>query len=94
VIVVSATEELFDSVSTLIRQLDEQAKPQTTVAVERIGGGVQTAELQSTLAEILGRPWVGNRPDATAQQAQPNNDRRDRDERRRREWRQRQGGGR
>jgi hypothetical protein len=88
VIIVSARDELFDSVRTLIAQLDEEARPQTTVAVHRLGNSMKSEELQSTLAQILGQPWVGNRPDPAAQQQQRGGD----DRRRREEWRRRNRG--
>lgn len=86
VIIVSAREELFDSVRMMIRQLDEEAKPETTVAVHRIGGALDSEQLQETLANLLGTPWVGNRPE----QAQQQRDNRRDDERRRQRDRRRQ----
>ena len=84
-IIVSASEEIFDSVVSLIRKLDEEARPQTTVAVHRVAGALNAEELQQALSEALGQPWLGGQPPAAQQpnanQAQ-NGENREQDRRR------------
>jgi type II secretory pathway component GspD/PulD (secretin) len=84
IVLVSAQKEVFDGVVEMIRQLDEEAAPKTTVQVHRITGNIRAENLQKALDEAVGRAWLGNRPEPTgaAAEAQPqeNNDRdRDRD---------------
>lgn len=62
VLIVSAQEELFDGVVEMIRVLDEQAKPTTTVEVRQVSTAVKADALRKALAEALGTPWVGGKP--------------------------------
>ncbi|TWT86572.1 Bacterial type II/III secretion system short domain protein [Pseudobythopirellula maris] len=75
-LVVSAQTEIYDSVVDMIRSLDEAAKPNTTVAVVD-AGGVSAEQLQRALAQALGQPWTGGRPEQQAGGGR-NNDRGDR----------------
>jgi type II secretory pathway component GspD/PulD (secretin) len=83
IVLVSAQKEVFDGVVEMIRQLDEEAAPKTTVQVHRLSGSVRAEYLQKALDEAVGTAWLGNRPEPTgtnAQAEQQNNDRnRDRD---------------
>lgn len=62
-IIVSAQEEVFDSVVEIIKALDEQARPTSTLEVRSVKGGMSAGALQKALAEALGTPWVGDRPE-------------------------------
>jgi hypothetical protein len=62
-LIVSAQDELFDSVVAMIHRLDEAAKPDTTVQVHRLGGQVSAAALQKALNDAVSTPWVGGRPE-------------------------------
>ncbi len=63
ILIVSVQEELFDNVVTMVRQLDEEARPRTTVLVHRVSGQVDPKSLQKALSEALGTPWPGGRPE-------------------------------
>lgn len=62
-IIISVQEELFESVLMIVQSLDEAAKPQTTVAVHSVGKGMSAEALQKALADALGKPWIGGRPE-------------------------------
>lgn len=62
-IIVSVQEELFDDVVAMVRQLDEEARPRTTVQVHRVRGQVNPKSLQKAISEALGTPWPGGRPE-------------------------------
>jgi len=62
-IIVSVQEELFDSVVAMVRQLDEEARPRTTVVVHRVSSQIDPKSLQKALTESLGTPWLGGRPE-------------------------------
>lgn len=91
ILLISADSELYESVIGTIRQLDEEAKPTTTVEVRRVG--VSAEALRKALSESLGTPWTGGRPEqAGAQQQDDQRERDDRDrdrDRRRRDRRDR-----
>ncbi len=61
-ILVSAREEILDSIIETITVLDQAAKPDTTVYVHEVRGIISAARLQKTLAEALGTPWPGGKP--------------------------------
>lgn len=69
-IVVSADAEIYDSVVDMIRTLDEQARPQTTVQVTRVN--IPAERLGRALAETLGTAWAGGRPEKPEAQPQQN----------------------
>lgn len=84
IVLVSAQKEVFDGVVEMIRQLDEEAAPKTTLKVHRITGNIRAEYLQKALDEAVGKTWLGNRPEQTGAPAQPeqnqdNNRDRDRD---------------
>jgi hypothetical protein len=83
VLLVSAQEEIFEGVAEMIHRLDEEARPQTTVQVYRVSGGIDARHLQKALEESLGTPWLGGRPEEKAG-AQPADENRNRDNDRRR----------
>lgn len=53
VVIVSARSEVFDSVLATIGDLDEQARPTTTVEVVSLGGGVASDEVRRALTRAL-----------------------------------------
>lgn len=65
IVLVSAQKEVFDGVEAMIRQLDAEAAPKTTVQVHRLNGNVTAAALQKALDEAVGKAWLGNRPEQT-----------------------------
>lgn len=66
-IIISVQEELFESVLMIVKSLDEAARPQTTVAVHSVGSDISAEALQKALAEALGTPWVGGKPEKQEQ---------------------------
>jgi hypothetical protein len=71
IVLVSAQKEVFDGVVEMIRQLDEEAAPKTTLHVHRLTGNIQAESLQKALDEAVGKTWLGNRPEQTGAQPQP-----------------------
>jgi type II secretory pathway component GspD/PulD (secretin) len=63
VLVISAQEEIFANVIAMVRQLDEEARPRTTVEVYRVNGSIDPKALQKALVDSLGTPWPGGRPE-------------------------------
>ena len=63
VLLVSAQEEIFDSVVEMIRHLDEEARPHTAVVVHRVSSSIGAKNLQKALNEAMGTPWLGGRPE-------------------------------
>ncbi len=88
ILIVSAQEELFDSVLDTIRVLDQEAKPNTAVQVHRLA--VSAAAVREALAKTVGQQWLGDKPMMTGQeqpkpeQGQPPESEQPRPERRRR----------
>jgi len=70
IVLVSAQKEVFDLVEAMIRELDEEAAPRTTVQVHRVNGNVRAEALQKALDQAVGSAWLGNRPEPTGQNAQ------------------------
>jgi type II secretory pathway component GspD/PulD (secretin) len=62
-LIVSVQEELFDSVMRMVEQLDEEARPKTTVEVHKVASHVSPKALQKALTEALGNPWPGGKPE-------------------------------
>jgi hypothetical protein len=65
-LLISVQEELHDSVLAMIRQLDQEAAPDTVVRVHRVNGGVSAAALRETINDALSQPWIGGRPEPGA----------------------------
>ncbi len=70
IVLVSAQKEVFDGVVAMIRQLDAEAAPKTTVHVHRVSSSIQAEALQKALDEAVGKAWLGNRPEPTGTSAQ------------------------
>jgi type II secretory pathway component GspD/PulD (secretin) len=60
ILIVSAQEELFDSVLDTIRVLDAEAKPTTAVKVHRLN--VSAASVRQALSQTVGQQWLGGKP--------------------------------
>lgn len=70
VLIVSAQEgAVFESVVEMIHALDEEARPRTAIEVHRVSGNISPKALQKALADSLGTPWPGGRPEKP--EAQP-----------------------
>lgn len=69
ILIVSAQEELFDSVLDTIRVLDQEAKPTTAVKLHRLN--VSAASVRQALSQTVGQQWLGGKP-VQAQQPPPN----------------------
>jgi hypothetical protein len=63
VLIVSCQQAIFDDIERMIHELDNQAAPQTTVRVVRVGGAVSAEALQKALGNAVGKAWLGNRPE-------------------------------
>jgi hypothetical protein len=70
IVLVSAQKEVFELVEAMIRELDEEAAPRTTVQVHRVNGNIRAEALQKALDQAVGNAWLGNRPEPTGQNAQ------------------------
>jgi hypothetical protein len=68
-LIVSVQEELFESVVRMVHQLDEEARPRTTVQLHRVSSHIDPKSLQKALTEALSTPWPGGRPEKP--EAQP-----------------------
>ena len=71
VLVISAQEELFDSIMNVVNVLDEEARPKTTVSVHAVRSGISAEAIQKALGETLGTEWIGGRPVKPGEQRQP-----------------------
>jgi type II secretory pathway component GspD/PulD (secretin) len=67
-ILVSVQEELYPSVVAMIKALDEEAAPTTTVQVHRVTGSVTAEALQKAIDQAMSKPWPGGRPEQQAGQ--------------------------
>jgi type II secretory pathway component GspD/PulD (secretin) len=65
-LIISAEEQIIADVERIVKELDEQAKPETVVSVQRIGGSVDAEQLRDALQTALSRPWPGGNPDNAA----------------------------
>jgi hypothetical protein len=82
VLIVSAQKGIFNDIVRMVRELDEQASPQTTVQVHRVVGNVSAEALQKAIDKAVGKAWLGNRPEQLPQQTGPdNNDQKNENER-------------
>jgi hypothetical protein len=63
VLIVSAQKALFDDIVRMIRELDNEAAPKTTVHVHHVNGNVSAKAIQETLDKAVGKAWLGNRPE-------------------------------
>jgi type II secretory pathway component GspD/PulD (secretin) len=92
VLIVSAQKGIFNDIVRMVRELDEQASPQTTVQVHRVSGNVSVEALQKAIDKAVGKAWLGNRPEQLPQQTGPdNNDQKNDNERGNRNEKRREG---
>jgi type II secretory pathway component GspD/PulD (secretin) len=66
-LIVSAEEQIFDSIKQMITSLDEQARSETVVQVHQLTGSLDAEELQDALQTALSTPWAGGKPQNQAQ---------------------------
>lgn len=90
ILLVSAQTDIYDGVVSMIRLLDDEARPDGTVQVMRVSAPA-AENIQDALSDTFGQAWLGGRPETPGAQAQGG--RRD-DRRGRREWRERRRRGR
>lgn len=83
VVIVSASEEIFDSVVATIRALDEEARPTTAVQVVQLSGGVATDDVRRALVEALGSTGDSASASSRSESSDRDRDRRRRSRRRR-----------
>ena len=69
-LIVSAQEEIWDSVREIITRLDEAARPNTVVRLHKVRGSVTASELRTAVAEALAQPWPGGKPPGEAEAKQ------------------------
>ncbi len=69
-LIISAREEVLESVKETVRLLDEAARPDTTIHVHRVGSGVRAGTLQELLKQSLSSPWPGGKPQQARSQTQ------------------------
>ncbi|MCA9236658.1 MAG: hypothetical protein KDA44_14385 [Planctomycetales bacterium] len=65
-LIISAEEQVWSSIREIVRQLDEEANPKTTVELYAIDGAVNTAALKTALTQALSQPWPGGKPPGQA----------------------------
>jgi type II secretory pathway component GspD/PulD (secretin) len=63
VLIVSAQKGIFDDIARMVRELDNEAAPQTTVRVHHMTGNVSAESVQKALEKSVGKAWLGNRPE-------------------------------
>jgi hypothetical protein len=61
-LIISADDTIWENVKELAVSLDEKAKPDTVVQIHQLTGSLDAEELQDTLEDVLGNPWMGNKP--------------------------------
>jgi hypothetical protein len=61
ILIVSAPESLLENVGIMIKQLDEAARPTSTVRIMKVNSRINSALLQLKLAEIVGTGSPGRR---------------------------------
>jgi type II secretory pathway component GspD/PulD (secretin) len=71
VLIVSAQKGIFDDIVRMVRELDEQASPKTTVQVHRVSGNVSAEAIQKAIDKAVGKAWLGNRPEQLPNQTGP-----------------------
>ena len=69
-LIVSAREEILDSIKETVEILDQAAVPETVVHVHEVKGLITPERLQKALSSALGDAWPGGKP-AKQQAAQP-----------------------
>ncbi len=74
VLIVSAQKGIFDDIVRMVRELDEEAAPKTTVQVHRVSGNVAAEAIQKAIDKAVGKAWLGNRPEQQPNQTGPEGD--------------------
>jgi type II secretory pathway component GspD/PulD (secretin) len=65
ILIVSAQKGIFDDIVRMVRELDSEAAPKTTIHVHRVNGNVSAEALQDAIEDAVGKPWLGGRPEQT-----------------------------
>ena len=61
-LIISAQDDVWDSVRQLIQRLDEEAMPRTIVQVHEVRGVISPTAMQQALAKAMANPWIGGKP--------------------------------
>jgi type II secretory pathway component GspD/PulD (secretin) len=61
-LIISAEEAILENIRLIVKQLDEEARPDTVVQVHRITGSLDSEELEQALSTALSQPWPGGKP--------------------------------
>lgn len=69
-LIISAEEQVWESIRAIVTQLDERAKPNTTVEVCEVQAPVSSTALKAALAQALSQPWPGGKPPGQTGQKQ------------------------
>jgi type II secretory pathway component GspD/PulD (secretin) len=64
-LIISAQEEVWENVRSLVEHLDKSARPNTVIQVHEVSGIITPANLQKALAEAMSEPWPGGKPKKT-----------------------------
>ena len=71
VLIVSAQKGIFGDIVRMVRELDNEAAPKTTVQVHHVVGNVSAESLQKAVNKAVGTAWLGNRPEQQPNQTGP-----------------------
>ena len=74
VLIVSAQKGIFDKIVRMVRELDAEAAPKTTVQVHHLNGNVSAEAIQKAIDKTVGKAWLGNRPEQQPNQTGPEGD--------------------
>lgn len=69
-LIVSAREEVLESVKETVKLLDVAAKPDTMIHIHRVGGTLSAEKMQEALKSSLSQPWPGGKPEQAAAKGQ------------------------
>ncbi len=61
-VIISAREEVLDTIKETITMLDQAAKPKTIIRIHAANGVLDAADLQQLIANALSNPWTGGKP--------------------------------
>jgi type II secretory pathway component GspD/PulD (secretin) len=67
-LIISAQDDVWESVHQLVQRLDEEAMPSTVVQVHEVRGVISSTAMQQALAKALAEPWIGGKPQQAAGQ--------------------------
>jgi hypothetical protein len=70
ILVICAQQVLMPDIMRMVRELDEQAAPKTTVRVHQVNGNVSAESLQKAIDKAVGTAWLGGRPEIAPSQGE------------------------